>query len=256
MSSICDLVDHERRDTAQIGQRVQTIFDDFDKVAAPHENPTATYSTGSILTRSLALRCSRSLVSSLSCVSSSDGQGAIENVINALLAGALSVTELASVLLDSDGFGDVEALPPLCNLALLIRKGIVRLVDIRVPEFRSRAIYEQAEFHDCECGDRKGTGGGLKLTLKEVFSEGRSQQRDSILLQLLCGILAPQDLERSVIRSALVLVRPVLEIVVEEVNAHERSEMILRWARHSTLNFFTRDTAGEENFSEFVSASL
>lgn len=145
----------------------------------------------------------------------------------------------------------MDAIPSLCNLSVLVKKGFVRLSDVNVNGLRARAVYELSDNGGCECRSNDAKS-GFEKALCSILATGRSHARDTMLDQLLCGLLAPSNISPSVIRTSLVLVSALLNCAKEVLNERDLDALFLRWARIAVLQPDSRNTfasTADENSS-------
>ncbi len=220
-----------------LAHRVKSIFD--RSATQNDEVRTATASVSSASSRKAARA-----VSGLKCVSESEGERAVAAAMNEVVAGNVTMAELATSFFDSDGIADVEAAPYLCNLAELISRGYVGVGDIDVSRLRDRAVYEVGANHAATCSCEPVTG--VQKLFDAIVGTGRSRARDNILNEALCALLQQVRFIKVNPAQALTLVLPVINSVVRLLEKREQEHILAKWARTAVL----QSTKGGLQFDE------
>lgn len=225
---------HNERETiqphARIASRVQSVF---QRASSLTSNSASVTPQPSVHHPSVRSRKASQLVSALTCVSARCGDVKLQRLVDTLVKGAISTTELVTALFDADALDDVETVAYLCTIANLIDRHLLALADINNAKLRERAVYELANPTVCQCSEKGATG--LARLLETVAAIGRSRVRDDIFDHLLCALLSSTNMGPSIVTESLVLVNPVLSCVTTCFDSHEKLIHLSRWARLAAL---------------------
>lgn len=178
------------------------------------------------------------LVSALVCVSAGGGADALAAFRAALCRGDVATAEAAQALFDGDGVGDVEAIPLLCVIAKLLESGCLRCVEVDMPAFVERAVFEQRRGGGgCQCDGEPAAG--LRAVVRAVLAEGRGRLRNSFLTELVSAVFPTSSggtAGQSGTLQKLALVEPLLEgLQGSGMDNGDRQALLGTWVRQATF---------------------